>query len=124
MKKVLLIAFYFNQTNEIASKRLRGLAKYLPQFGWEPIVIVPKSNLEYENSFENSFESHLKNSFKNSNFKVIETDYEYMTDRWVNKFKNKTNKTKKRYSNQIKKNEIKEFNKDNFNNQNKIISKK
>ena len=41
MKKVILIAFYFNQVNEIASKRLRALAKYLPQFGWEPIVIVP-----------------------------------------------------------------------------------
>ena len=41
MKKVILIAFYFNQVNEIASKRLRGLAEYLPSFGYEPIVIVP-----------------------------------------------------------------------------------
>ncbi len=127
MKKVLLIAFYFNQTNAIASKRLRGLAKYLPQFGWEPIVIVPKSNLEYGNSLENSFENSLKNSFKNSNFKVIETDYEYMTDRWVNKFKNKKNTTKKNTTKKdttIKsKNEINKLNKSNFNNQNKTISK-
>ena len=41
MKKVILIAFYFNQVNEIASKRLRALAKHLPKFGWEPIVLVP-----------------------------------------------------------------------------------
>lgn len=76
MKKVLLIAFYFNQTNEIASKRLRGLAKYLPQFGWEPIVIVPKldNTLSYNNY--------------DCNFKVIETDYEDMLDKWLNKFKN------------------------------------
>jgi len=76
MKKVLLIAFYFNQTNEIASKRLRGLAKYLPQFGWEPIVIVPKlDNTQPYNNY-------------NYNFKVIETDYEDMLDKWLNKFKN------------------------------------
>ena len=77
MKKVILIAFYFNQVNEIASKRLRALAKYLPQFGWEPIVIVPdlgfipKENddlncriiyTEYEDMF-----SHFSNKFKKSN---------------------------------------------------------
>ena len=77
MKKVILIAFYFNQVNEIASKRLRALAKYLPQFGWEPIVIVPdlgfipKENndlncriiyTEYEDMF-----SHFSNRFKKSN---------------------------------------------------------
>nr|WP_302578577.1 glycosyl transferase GT4 family protein [Methanobrevibacter arboriphilus] len=121
MKKVLLIAFYFNQTNAIASKRLRGIAKYLPQFGWEPIVIVPKSNINYGNSFENSFESSLKNSFKNSNFKVIETDYEYMTDRWFNKFKNKKNT--KNDTKLKSKNEIEEVNENNINDQNKIISK-
>ena len=77
MKKVILIAFYFNQVNEIASKRLRALAKYLPQFGWDPIVIVPdlgfipKENddlncriiyTEYEDMF-----SHFSNKFKKSN---------------------------------------------------------
>lgn len=76
MKKVILIAFYFNQVNEIASKRLRALAKYLPQFGWEPIVIVPdlgfipKENddldcriiyTEYEDMF-----SHFSNKFNRS----------------------------------------------------------
>lgn len=82
MKKVLLIAFYFNQTNEIASKRLRGLAKYLPQFGWEPIVIVPKlKNTPCYNNYD-------------YNFKIIETDYEDMLDIWLNKFKN-NDKSKK-----------------------------
>ncbi|KZX15833.1 hypothetical protein MBCUT_12530 [Methanobrevibacter cuticularis] len=72
MKKVLLIAFYFNQTNEIASKRLRGLAKYLTNFDWEPIVIVPKLD---------NFPSI------NHEFNVIETHYEDMLDKWLNKFK-------------------------------------
>jgi len=118
MKKVLLIAFYFNQTNDIASKRLRGLAKYLPQFGWEPIVIVPKSKPEHSNPIKNSFKSSFKNSFKNSNFKVIETDYEYMVDKWVNKIKNGA---------KISNNEIKSVNnkieENNFYKRNKIISK-
>ena len=77
MKKVILIAFYFNPVNERASKRLRALAKYLPQFGWEPIVIVPdlgeipKENdgldcriiyTEYEDMF-----SHFSKKLKKSN---------------------------------------------------------
>ena len=87
MKKVILIAFYFNQVNEIASKRLRALAKYLPQFGWEPIVIVPdlgfipKENddlncriiyTEYEDMF-----SHFSNRLKNSNSNKRTDDEHY-----------------------------------------------
>jgi glycosyltransferase involved in cell wall biosynthesis len=78
MKKVLLIAFHFNQTNAVASKRLRGIAKYLPQFGWEPIIIVPKLN--------NSINEEYK--YENLNFKIVETDYEDMVDKWKKKFKN------------------------------------
>ena len=85
MKKVILIAFYFNQVNEIASKRLRALARYLPQFGWEPIVIVPnlgfspKENddldcriifTEYEDMF-----SHFSNKLKPSHSNNV-TDWE------------------------------------------------
>ncbi|MCL2116385.1 MAG: glycosyl transferase GT4 family protein, partial [Methanobrevibacter sp.] len=70
MKKVLLIAFYFNQTNEIASKRLRGLAKYLPQFGWEAIVIVPKLD-------------ETPTNYEKYDFNLIETDYIDMLDKWL-----------------------------------------
>ena len=95
MKKVILIAFYFNQVNEIASKRLRALAKYLPNFGWNPIVIVPdlgfipKENetlncriiyTEYEDMF-----AHFSNKFKSSDesknkFKSDETDFKKSAD--------------------------------------------
>ena len=80
MNKVLLIAFYFNQTNEIASKRLRGLAKYLPQFGWETIVVVPKLD---DNFIDN----------EKYGFTVVETDYVDMLDKWLNKFKISSKKT-------------------------------
>lgn len=68
MKKVLLIAFYFNQTNEIASKRLRGLGRYLQEYGWEPIVLVPDLN-EIEND--------------NLNCKIIKTPYTDMIEKWM-----------------------------------------
>ena len=79
MKKVLLIAFYFNQTNEIASKRLRGLGKYLPKYGWEPVILVP--NLGENNENKNDI-----------NCKIIETPYEDMIEKWMSK-KNKKNET-------------------------------
>ena len=73
MKKVILIAFYFNQVNEIASKRLRALAKYLPQFGWEPIVIVPDLGF-------------IPKENDDLNCRIIYTEYEDMFSHFSNKF--------------------------------------
>jgi hypothetical protein len=39
-KKVLIVSFFFPPTNAIASVRLGKFAKYLPQFGWEPVVLT------------------------------------------------------------------------------------
>ena len=75
MKKVILIAFYFNQVNEIASKRLRALAKYLPQFGWEPIVIVPELGA-------------IPKENENLDCRIIYTEYEDMFSHFSNKLKN------------------------------------
>lgn len=60
MKKVIYIAFQFNHDTGIASKRLRGVSKYLSSFGWQPIVIVPKTSNE---------------TIKMDNVRVVETDY-------------------------------------------------
>ena len=60
MKKVIYIAFNYNHDTGIASKRIRGICKYLPSFGWEPIVIVPKTSNE---------------TVEIDNVEVIETDY-------------------------------------------------
>ncbi|HOO53392.1 MAG TPA: glycosyltransferase [Methanothrix sp.] len=45
MRKVLIIGYYFNYTNHIASRRLRGLGKYLPDFGWEPTILTVKNEI-------------------------------------------------------------------------------
>ena len=81
MRKVILIAFYFNQVNEIASKRLRALAKHLPQFGWEPIVIVPDLGfIPKENA--------------DLDCRIIYTEYEDMFSHFTNKFKGNSNNSK------------------------------
>ena len=81
MKKVILIAFYFNQVNEIASKRLRALAKYLPQFGWEVIVVVPDLGF-------------IPPSNEDLDSRIIYTEYEDMFSHLSNKFNRASKKDK------------------------------
>ncbi|MBC7220190.1 glycosyltransferase [Candidatus Bipolaricaulota bacterium] len=40
MRKVLLITYYFPPRPGVASLRLRGVAKYLPEYGWEPVILT------------------------------------------------------------------------------------
>ncbi len=39
-KRVLIVSFFFPPTNSIAAVRVGKFAKYLPQFGWEPVVLT------------------------------------------------------------------------------------
>jgi len=39
-KKVLMVSFNFPPTNSIGAVRVGKFAKYLPEFGWEPIVLT------------------------------------------------------------------------------------
>lgn len=43
MKKVLIISYYFPPASNIGGLRIHGLAKYLPYFGWEPIILTKNS---------------------------------------------------------------------------------
>ena len=73
MKKLIYIAFNYNHDTGIASKRLRGVSKYLPEFGWQPIVIVPRTSNE---------------TVEMDNVRVVETDYQDMISRFVPKSNN------------------------------------
>ena len=42
-KKVLIIAYYWPPSGGIAVQRWLKFVKYLPEFGWSPVVIVPKN---------------------------------------------------------------------------------
>lgn len=68
MRHILYLAFYYNHSNEIASKRLQGVSKYLPEFGYEPIVIVPKT---------------ANKSVEFDSVEVIETEYEDMVSKFL-----------------------------------------
>ncbi len=46
-KKVFVVSFYFPPTSKIAAVRLGKLAKYLPQFGWEPFVLTADEDRGY-----------------------------------------------------------------------------
>lgn len=47
-KKVLIIGYFFYQ-NIIGAVRLRGLAKFLGNYGWEPIILTTKSQNKSKN---------------------------------------------------------------------------
>src|SRR5437867_2204668 len=42
MRKVLLVAYWYPPRQSSGSQRPAGLAKYLPEFGWEPVILTPK----------------------------------------------------------------------------------
>jgi hypothetical protein len=42
MPRVLIITYHFPPRPTIGSVRIGGLAKYLPKYGWEPIVLAPE----------------------------------------------------------------------------------
>lgn len=73
MKKVLLIAFSYKK-NTIGSVRLNGLAKYLPEYGWEPTILTVKRE-----------EDH------NPHQRIIETEFQDLLEKWKKTFKFKEN---------------------------------
>lgn len=68
MKNILFLAFYYNHSNDISSKRMQGIAKYLPKYGYKTIVVVPKT---------------LNETVKIKNVEVIETEYTDMISRFL-----------------------------------------
>ena len=60
MRNVLIISFFFNQT--VAAVRLRGLAKYLPEFGWNPVVLTVKTSTISEKKIK-IFETPYEDTF-------------------------------------------------------------
>jgi len=39
-KKVLIVSYAFSPVNAIGAVRISKLAKYLPEFGWQPVVLT------------------------------------------------------------------------------------
>jgi hypothetical protein len=71
MKKVLIINYNFLD-DFIGSVRMRGLAKYLPLYNWEPIILTNKVNC-----------SNLNRPICN----IVETEYDDLICEWKKIFK-------------------------------------
>ncbi len=52
MKRVLIVTYFFPPRPGVASLRLRGLAKYLPEFGWEPTILTARLPAEPDSKFK------------------------------------------------------------------------
>lgn len=68
MRNVLLIAYYFHEKENIGSVRLKGLAKYLPRYGWNPVIVTPKSPENLDTFWED--------------YDMIEVSYEDLMTQW------------------------------------------
>jgi len=79
MKKVLVITYCFPPNSSSGSVRLGGLAKYLPEYGWEPILLTPELPGDPD-----------------PQFKVIQTPYRDVTRYWKRVLGVKTDKTLQR----------------------------
>jgi len=81
MKKILIITFHFIREETIGSIRLRGLAKYLPKFGWEPTILTPQIECISDTA---------------SRYRVVETQYDDITTIWKKRLGFKTQDTVKK----------------------------
>lgn len=70
MKKVLIVTYHFPPRPSMGSVRLRGLAKYLPEFGWQPVVLTPEFPGQQEQGVE-----------------VVQTQYHDIVRRWKNRLR-------------------------------------
>lgn len=51
-RKVLVITYYFPPRPGVGSLRLMGIAKYLPEYGWEPVILTAALPGEPEHRFK------------------------------------------------------------------------
>ncbi len=62
MRNVLIVTYYFSQSEGVAPVRLRGLVKYLPEHGWDVTVLTIKCNT-------------VDHIIEKGGQRIIETDY-------------------------------------------------
>lgn len=62
MKKLIIITYYWPPSGGGGVQRWLKFAKYLPEFGWEPIVVIPK-NAEYPTT-DASLQKDIPNDLK------------------------------------------------------------
>lgn len=69
MKKLLIISYKFPPDPDVGGLRIQGLAKYLPKFGWETIILTT-----------------ILPANPDAQFRVIQTPYCNVIDTWKRRF--------------------------------------
>ena len=64
MKKVLIITYYWPPSGGAGVQRWLKFAKYLPEFGWQPIIYTPENPDFSLKDFEASIYSNIWRSAK------------------------------------------------------------
>ncbi|MCK4715587.1 MAG: glycosyltransferase, partial [Candidatus Marinimicrobia bacterium] len=75
MKKVLIITYYWPPAGGPGVQRVLKFAKYLPEFGWQPIILTVK-NGEYP-AIDNSLQKEIPANCKVYNTFSIEPNFVY-----------------------------------------------
>src|SRR6185295_13004214 len=71
MQKVLIVAYFFPPCNLTASQRPFAWAKYLHEFGYEPIIVTRNWDIEISNNLDMSRDAGDNDRMEESNgFKV------------------------------------------------------
>ena len=80
MKKVLIISYYTPPQNTASAVRTGKLMKYLPSFGWQPIILSVKDSGIYLKDYELFRDIDYKNIVRTNSFDPLQI---------INKFKKK-----------------------------------
>lgn len=65
MKRVLIVAYYFPPMGGSGVQRPLGLAKYLAEFGWKPVIITPEPGIYH------TFDSTLIDEVEDNGIEVV-----------------------------------------------------
>jgi glycosyltransferase involved in cell wall biosynthesis len=70
MKKLLIITYAFPPSNDVAIHRVLRFSKWLPQYGWEPVILTPHYTLTQRIDRDNLHfvEKYIKKVYRSSGF--------------------------------------------------------
>ena len=75
MKKVLIISFHYLPEVMAASYRMYAWAKYLPEFGWQPIILTKECDVTKSNYLRNNFNKPFREFDRNIQCIVYRVPY-------------------------------------------------
>jgi glycosyltransferase involved in cell wall biosynthesis len=92
-KKVLIISFYYPPRKGVAGNRISGLTKYLPKYGWTPVLLTAKLPAPSDQNIEIIESDYSDKIFKIKSFLGYNHDRSFYDENPILRSTVKTNKT-------------------------------